>query len=201
MYINDVATNYPQLKKLEKYLKGHRGFIAGGCFRNIFNREPIKDVDIFFEREAHLEVAIGLFKHSPEYELVYETANTIAYKDIETGIVLELIKKRFGQPAELLKTFDFTICQFALYEEDDDFDFLCTPTPKVWFHDNYFEHLHLKKLIMECIPQNPVSTFDRLFRYAKYGYAPSRKLKGQVIEALRNTKEMDGLSESWCADE
>jgi hypothetical protein len=195
MYINREASSYPQLKKLEKYLKWHRGFIAGGCFRNIFNNEPIKDIDIFFEKECHMEVAREIFKNSSEYKLAYETANAIAFEDIETRLIIELVKKRFGKPEDILKSFDFTICQFALYYEDDEFGF--SDTYKVWFHEKYFEHLHLKKLVMECIPQNPVSTFDRLFRYTKYGYKVSRELKGQIINELRNSTELEGLTESW----
>jgi hypothetical protein len=197
MYINREASSYPQLKKLEKYLKWHRGFIAGGCFRNIFNNEPIKDIDIFFEKECHMEVAREIFKNSSEYKLAYETANTVAFKDIETGFIVELVKKRFGQPAELIKGFDFTICQFALHYDEFDLNFLDNPTPRVTFHRYYFEHLHLKKLVMECITQNPVSTFDRLFRYTKYGYKVSRELKSQIICEIRNTSDFDGLTESW----
>jgi hypothetical protein len=197
MYINRESSSYPQLKKLEKYLKGHSGFIAGGCFRNIFNNEPIKDVDIFFEREGQFDSAKEFFKNSSAYKLAYETANTIAFEDIETRLIIELVKKRFGKPEDILKSFDFTICQFALHYDEFDLDFLDNPAPRVIFHRYYFEHLHLKKLEMECIPQNPVSTFDRLFRYTKYGYKVSRELKSQIICEIRNTSDFDGLTESW----
>ena len=43
--------NYRQLWWLDKFLAGHKGFIAGGCFKNIFNNERVKDLDIFFESE------------------------------------------------------------------------------------------------------------------------------------------------------
>lgn len=41
--------NYRQLWWLDKFLVGHKGFIAGGCFKNIFNNEHVKDLDIFLK--------------------------------------------------------------------------------------------------------------------------------------------------------
>lgn len=56
----DKIENFRQLNKLKKYIDGIDGFIAGGVFKNIFNNEPIKDVDIFFENEENV------FKEGPE---------------------------------------------------------------------------------------------------------------------------------------
>lgn len=42
--------NYRQLWWLDKFLAGHKGFIAGGCFKNIFNNEHVKDLDVFFRK-------------------------------------------------------------------------------------------------------------------------------------------------------
>lgn len=40
--------NFRQLFFLDKFLIGHNGFIAGGCFKNIFNKEKVNDIDIYF---------------------------------------------------------------------------------------------------------------------------------------------------------
>ena len=39
--------NYRKIKILDKFLQGHKGFVAGGCFKNILNNEHIKDIDVF----------------------------------------------------------------------------------------------------------------------------------------------------------
>lgn len=44
--------NFRQLFFLDKYLMGHRGYIAGGCFKNIFNEEKVNDIDMFFRQES-----------------------------------------------------------------------------------------------------------------------------------------------------
>ncbi|HEM4745463.1 TPA: hypothetical protein U1397_000160 [Streptococcus suis] len=51
MFKTSDLLNYRQLWWLDKFLIGHKGFIAGGCFKNIFNNERVKDLDIFFENE------------------------------------------------------------------------------------------------------------------------------------------------------
>lgn len=44
-YKKSDLLNYRQLWWLDKFLAGHKGFIAGGCFKNIF----ITDVELVME--------------------------------------------------------------------------------------------------------------------------------------------------------
>lgn len=39
-----------KLSFLKRFLLGTNGIIAGGCFKNIFNGERVKDIDIFLTR-------------------------------------------------------------------------------------------------------------------------------------------------------
>lgn len=34
--------NFWMLNWLDEYMTGHKGFICGGCFKNIFNKEKVK---------------------------------------------------------------------------------------------------------------------------------------------------------------
>lgn len=47
MIIKQDRENFHMLNFLDKFMMGHKGYIAGGCFKNIFNGEKIKDIDIF----------------------------------------------------------------------------------------------------------------------------------------------------------
>lgn len=49
--------NLSKLRILDTYLIGHKGFIAGGCFKNIFNNERTKDIDIFFRNSLDFNSA------------------------------------------------------------------------------------------------------------------------------------------------
>lgn len=56
-FVIDTPDNFWQIRWLDKYMEGHEGFIAGGCFKNILSGERVKDIDIFFERL--------MFRHLP----------------------------------------------------------------------------------------------------------------------------------------
>lgn len=51
-FVIDTPDNFWQIRWLDKYMEGHKGFIAGGCFKNILSGERVKDIDIFFEVKA-----------------------------------------------------------------------------------------------------------------------------------------------------
>lgn len=68
-FIIDTPDNFWQIRWLDKYMEGHKGFIAGGCFKNILSGERVKDIDIFFESESDFQEAVNLFndeKHQKE---------------------------------------------------------------------------------------------------------------------------------------
>ena len=121
--------NFWILNWLDEYMTGHKGFICGGCFKNIFNKEKVKDLDIFFENKSDFDDAVQYFDsqtpgydgddvRDEKYHFHYENDNVKAYKHIETGVVIELCCKIFGKPEEILNKFDFTITKFAYYKEE-----------------------------------------------------------------------------------
>ncbi|EPT8987983.1 hypothetical protein ACVTHN_003146, partial [Listeria monocytogenes] len=61
IYKHEEARQYHELYFLDKFLEGHKGFIAGGCFKNIFNHEKVKDIDMFFRNEKDLNEAIHYY--------------------------------------------------------------------------------------------------------------------------------------------
>ena len=52
------------------------------------------------------------------------------------------------------------------------------------FQEEFFEHLHTKRLVIDDDLPYPVSTFNRMMKYAKYGYQPCRETKIRMITAL-----------------
>lgn len=42
-YIKNIPENFWFLRSLDQYMQGHKGFIAGGCFKNILSREKVKE--------------------------------------------------------------------------------------------------------------------------------------------------------------
>lgn len=157
------AENYYILRFLDKYLEGHKGFIAGGCFKNIFNHEEIKDLDIFFHNEEDFNNAVKYFESKTttrgwddsecEYVLYYENDKVKCFKNTETGVRLDICNSVFGTPKEVISKFDFTITKFAYYHEEDH--------QMISYHEDFFEHLHLKRLVTDDMILYPMSTFEK----------------------------------------
>ena len=227
MFIKEEKDNYWMLNWLDEFMIGHSGFICGGCFKNIFNKEKVKDLDIFFPSRAEFEKAVEYYDNKTagywidgdpdceldeddaDYKFLYENANVKAYVHKKTGVRIELCCKIFGTVEEILNQFDFTITKFAYYKEqvedkssaevqdhfDDDFfgekeEITRTHIEyKILVHDKFFEHLHMKRLVTDDKIPFPMSTFERAFRYAKYGYFPCKETKMKMARAIKELSD------------
>ena len=224
MLVKQDRDNFWILNWLDEFMTGHKGFICGGCFKNIFNHENVKDIDIFFKSRADFDEAVAYFdsqtpryegkdKRTEAYRFYYENENVKAYKHIEKGITIELCCKIFGTAKDILNRFDFTVTKFAYYKEEiedetgatvENDPFGIEPIEpethieyKIMHDDKFFEHLHLKRLVTDKDILFPMSTFERMLRYAKYGYFPCKETKMKIIKAIRKlSKEQVELSES-----
>lgn len=236
MLVNQERDNFWVLNWLDEFMVGHKGFICGGCFKNIFNHEKVKDLDIFFKSKEDWEDAVnwfdsktkgyidsesfdsenGLSEEDAEYTFYYQNDNVKAYKHKKTGVAIELCCKIFGTAEEILNQFDFTIVKFAYYKEEVEdssnltFEEVLALNEmglevesethieyKVLHDDKFFEHLHMKRLVIDNEIPFPMSTFERMFRYAKYGFFPCKETKMKIISALRDLDDKQvELSES-----
>lgn len=214
MLVKKERENFYILNWLDEYMIGHKGFIAGGCFKNIFSNEKVKDLDVFFKSQVDFDAAIEYFdgmcgeeNKGGTYCFYYENKKVKAYKNIKTGMVVELINTVFGTPQQILENFDFTIAKFAYYKEEvldkdeDPFDDTKKEKKthieyKILCDANFFEHLHLKRLVTDDKILFPVSTFERMIRYVKYGYLPCKETKLKIIDAIQKQGTTVGLTEA-----
>ena len=174
-----------KLRFLDQYMAEHKGFIAGGVFKNLFNNETIKDIDIFFQKEKDFKEAVELFKSKEGFKKYYSNAKVIAFRNKKKGIVIELIKSLFGTPEEVLSKFDFSITRFAYAKDDDD------GTYYMMYVNTFFEDFVNKKLVIDGELIYPVSTFERSYRYRKYGYGLCKESKVKLIESLKSANTED----------
>ena len=194
-YLDASGLDFARIKWLDTHMAGHKGFIAGGCFKQIFTGQRVKDIDMFFSNGGEWSEASAYFRDNAEYEKHYVTKKVEAYRHKRTGLVVELIRTAFGSPSEMVGSFDFTVTKFAYYKQitgddggEESIEYRCL------YHPRYFEHLMLKRLVLDDKISFPASTFERMFRYAKYGYYPCRDTKKAVITALRDMPEIPDLS-------
>lgn len=196
-YINKNIDSVNKVKFLTQYLRGHKGFIAGGCFKNIFKKEKLKDIDVFFKNEDEFDEAVEYYEEffgSP----YYENEKVVAFK-LRNGLIIELIKYTFGTPEEILNKFDFSITKFALYSKPKLIDELLSEekidtTFEVIYHNDFFEHLITNKLVLEKEILFPISTFERTLRYTKYGYGLCQESKVNLLSSILEKGNLDGLS-------
>ena len=175
----DVLEIYPELNILKKYIQDTNGIIAGGCFKNIFTKTKIKDIDIFFRDEHDLASAVAIYAHLENVTKEYENENVIGYND--NGLKIELVKKLYVDSyRNLLNIFDFTVTK-AAFETNGPNDFTFA------YHEKFFEHLLLKRLVIDQSLTNPINTLNRTYRYTRYGYNLCIESKVKLIEALLKT--------------
>jgi hypothetical protein len=176
MIIQDIKANYPQLGILNYYLKGAKGFIAGGCFRSFFEGENPKDIDIFFYSNSDFLESVE--NYSKGWKKIYENESAIGF--YKKGFFrVDLVRSIFGTPIEVLNLFDFTIAKFAMDKEG------------VFYSDTYWRDLYLKRLVCDHIIPRPIGTFNRAQKYAKYGYFMCRETKVKLLVAIKASNEQD----------
>lgn len=169
-----------RIRELEPYLENHKGFIAGGCFKDLFLKREFKDIDIFFKNVVDRRQAEEYFRDNSSYSLVYENKNAISFKNQNTGVRLELITCIGGTPEQVLDLFDFSITKFALEKTEDGYRNL--------FISSFFQDLVEGQLVIDELAA-PRSTLSRSYRYRDYGFKLDKVNQDRLIEALKNTQE------------
>jgi len=174
----------------ESILDGHKGFIAGGVFKDYLTSRAIKDIDVFFESEEDFNDAVKLFSERPGFEKKYDTENSIGFYDYFYNVTIDLVRKNFGSPEAILSDFDYTVTQFALvkgiidkdfvgenftvdYVEDSKKSYSCV------YYKDYYDHLNNRLLVPNLSKENAdgfyfiTSSLERLSRYIGYGFKPA----------------------------
>lgn len=165
---------YNEIMSITKYLDGHKGFIAGGVFKDIFKGKPCKDVDIFFENRKDFFEAVEYFQ-GLNFIYIYSNGNAVRFKDPENGIDIELIKRFIGGPFETISEFDFTVSMFALSKVKNEY---------VTTHfDSFFRHLDSNELVLNTV-KHPIDTLKRVIRYSKYGFNISNYDLREIIKEI-----------------
>lgn len=180
---------FNKVRFLDYYMEGHSGFIAGGCFKNIFKNERIKDLDIFFKNVDEFNKGNDYFKANEDFVFSYENDNTISYKNKKTNIRVELIRHTYGNPIEIISMFDFSITRFAYAKKEENNEIIYYNV----FVDTFFEDMTNNKLVIDGELKFPVSSFERSYRYRTYGYGLCKESKQKLLEALK-TANIDDLS-------
>ena len=184
-FTEKTADTFFKLRYLDNYMSGHKGFIAGGVFKNIFENKPFKDIDIFFENEKDYKDAFDKFSKDKDYSKLYDNKSASCFQKNNSKVKVDLVKSTYGNHNEIISKFDFTITKFSYFKKENEeggLNYMCS------FHNDFFEHLSCKKLVIDDKVPFPVGTFERSYRYKSYGYGLCRESKAKLIQALQGAK-------------
>jgi len=184
VFLEQSVNEIFKVRQLDPFMSNHSGFIAGGVFKNIFEGKRIKDVDLFFMSMNDFKTAVDHYVKSKEFEQVYDHKNAIGFLHTESKIVLDLVRSTFGTPEEIISNFDFTVTKFAYFKKDvgQSLEYTCL------IHQQFFEHLMTKKLVIDAGLVFPIGTFERSYRYKGYGFGLCRGSKEKLIQALQGAQ-------------
>jgi hypothetical protein len=138
-------------------LSSSGGFVAGGAVTSAFSSARVNDFDLFFPTTQQLHDAISRL--------------TLDDKSIDTDAALsvilgghrvQLVKVLTRTPAEVISSFDFTVCQ-AAFDLDDGFI----------FGEDFFRHLAQRRLVFNINAQYPICSLYRARKFIKRGFSLS----------------------------
>jgi len=162
-YIVRDASQFEELRLLNPYINENQGFIAGGVFKDLFLNKNFRDIDVFFMEQQNFHNEIIKLNESEEFLKKYENVNAIGFEEKSTKIRVDCVRKCFGNPTEILNSFDFSVSKFALFKD-------VNKKLKVIYHPYFFEDLITKKLRIDSEYKDPIAQFSRILKYSRYGF-------------------------------
>lgn len=170
--------NHNLLREIYEQYK-EKLYIAGGVFKDIYQKSPHKDVDIYFyDEETFKEVVETIEKVSKtNAKKKYANENAVCYSF--GPITVDFICKNFADPLTIIKRFDFIVTKAALYTTDG--------VDYVVRHKNTVQQIQSKILEYD---ENYVITpgsspLERLIRYSRYGYTPTHETIVKTVKSIQ----------------
>jgi hypothetical protein len=143
-------------------LIGEACFFAGGCVRDLFTDNAVKDYDIFFKSQDSATTILDrlrLIKDPIQYQFNFESAHT--YTITIDDVMFQFCKPPYcGSPSEVLSKFDYTNCMAY-------FDFSDNSLVTTKEFDHAIEH---KQIVFNKNAYNPRVAVDRYARFVDAGW-------------------------------
>jgi hypothetical protein len=155
--------------------------VAGGFCRDAFLGESPKDVDIFGTSEKVIRETIEWFSwNNTEYEPEVITANSRTFKpkyDHEVQPVQFVTRSWYPTHAELIESFDWSVCQCAVFwsQLSEKFEGICT---KGFGEDIQAGKLHYTAPERD---EDPGASILRMVKLTHRGFKPTEESIARAI--------------------
>jgi hypothetical protein len=189
----ELPANVLQIVTLLSKTKYDSAFVAGGAVRAIYNKEPIRDLDIFSHNRDTFNSAKGILLEQKFIQLFENPTLTkfVKYTDEKkVELEIDLVAPRVGEhlltvgpPESVIAHFDFTVSRAAITSENT-----------ALVDENFETHCKEKKLSIAHIVC-PLSTVQRIGKYVSKGYTICTKeiVKLFIEYGKRDTQELEHL--------
>ena len=182
-------------------MKENTLYIGGGFIREMIAGNDIQDIDLFGDSFDELRgLAEGLTKGREARKHVTDNAITVL---APPRLPVQFITRwLYGTPGDLVKSFDFTVCQAIVWYDKDG---------EKWesmIHDDFYSDLAANRLVYT----NPVreeeagGSMMRVLKFLRRGYNIQPKSLADVMgrmymkvdtDYIRYVPERDGARENW----
>jgi hypothetical protein len=145
--------------------------LAGGAIRAYLNKEEISDYDLFFFNQ-HEAIAVKQCLLNNKFKIVFECPEGKLTTFKKKRLKIQLITERYYESVEdLLNSFDFTITQFALYND------------KLYTNKRALRDTREKKIRFNKITY-PSATLGRFYKFQNKGYHLDSIAKNDFVQRL-----------------
>lgn len=144
--------------KIWTYLSN--SILAGGFITDVYiGNINHNDIDFFFRDKWYFNRTVEFLSKVRFIEKKFETNNvtTFLYKKRYGGVPIQLITTTTGTPQEIINSFDLSTSKAALDLRDN----------KLYFGENFIDHISNKEMIIENFKGNPVKLFLRAEKYVR----------------------------------
>ena len=198
-----VCSDSDLIQYFQPLIRNNANFVAGGCFKNYFSElltktsAPARDVDIFFRDKQQYDDTVDNFtrKYFKSYTFVSDTKNSTSFQQKSTisqeSIILDLIKCNFGTPIEILNGFDFTVCQYALFQTDNVYKIAYHPLTTSDISNKCLRiseaYMLMLTSLSDCSQLARIvdKLFNRIVKYTRYGYKLDISSKVILFDSIR----------------
>jgi hypothetical protein len=156
-------------------------YLMGGAVSCLFTGRKINDYDFYFRSEDDLDKFIALLKEKEQEFTAYQTLSPAKRKNTAKPVYVKLrhesdnsysfaigdqkvqcirYRKFIGNPEEIWRYFDFTVCMAAYSFAEREFH----------LHEQFLLHNAQKKIVFQHTTEYPIVSLIRVNKYIRYGY-------------------------------
>lgn len=156
-------------KDVRNLMKADGIILGGGFIRSTISGEKVNDIDLFGDTKERLKT-LAFKLSSKRNGRVHETPNAFTVLSPPRLMVQFINRWLFSNPAEVVNSFDFTICMAAIWYDKESKKFFSV------IHENFYPDLAAKRMVY-TFPIRNEDVGGSILRVRKF------LMKGYTIQA------------------